>query len=168
MIFLLGMPGTGKTYWGQKLAKAYELPFIDMDVYIENWQQECVSELFATYGEEWFRKCEHDALMQIIEKQPHNTIVACGGGTPVFYGNMDVMNKAGCTVYLRTALATLNDRVSANKDRPLFYVVDIKTRLHDIFTARISIYEQARYVLDTENLSTANFAQIISSCTNPL
>jgi shikimate kinase len=168
MIFLIGMPGAGKTYWGQKLATAYGLPFVDMDAYIENWQQECVSELFATYGEDWFRKCEHEALVQIIKTQPTATVVACGGGTPVFYGNMDVMNNAGCTIYLRTGIATIRDRVSANDDRPLFYVKDIEARLHDIFAARISIYEQAQYVLDTENLSTANFTQIITSCTNRL
>jgi Shikimate kinase len=166
MIFLTGMPGAGKTYWAHLLSAAYGLPFIDMDAYIENWQQECVSELFATYGEDWFRKCEHEALMQIINTQPHDTIVACGGGTPVFHGNMDLMNKTGCTIYLRTSLSTLRDRVSANEDRPLFHVVDIETRLHDILAARISIYEQAEYILDTENLSTANFAQIISSCTS--
>jgi len=65
MIFLIGMPGAGKTYWGQKIAKTYQLDFIDLDTFIEEKENKKIGKLFEEIGEDSFRNKEHDALNEI-------------------------------------------------------------------------------------------------------
>ena len=77
-LFLIGMPGCGKSTLGKKLAKKLNYEFIDMDNYIE--QQACmfVDEIFEAYGEEFFRALEQNTLKDFNKMD--NVIIATGGG----------------------------------------------------------------------------------------
>src|SRR3954468_20375196 len=97
-IFLVGMPGTGKTWWGTRLASEYQVLFIDLDTYIEQHEKASVPALFASYGEKGFREKEHIALEKLVADKTFNGIVACGGGTPCFSGNMELMKGAGTVI----------------------------------------------------------------------
>lgn len=168
MIFLIGMPGTGKSYWGRRLSAHYKLPFVDMDDYIMQAGQKTIAELFDIYGEHQFRITENKVLRKVIDNNTANTIVACGGGTPCFMNNMLLMQQAGAVVYLRAGipllLSHLQDEIAK---RPLLErQKDMETYLQQLLNTRRSIYEQANYILDTENISLTNFDQIITVCTN--
>ena len=117
-IFLIGYMGSGKTTLGRALARRLGMEFIDLDHYIEGRYHATVSDLFATRGEEGFRDLERRMLAEVSGFE--DVIVACGGGTPCFFDNMEVMNAAGLTVLLDTRIDTLHRRLLAGRaKRPL-------------------------------------------------
>lgn len=118
IVSLIGYMGSGKTTTGKDLAKALGYEFIDLDVYIEEKYQMTVSEIFETYGELGFRKREREALHEVL----HNTniVLSVGGGTPVYYDNIDVINKYSESIFLRVQLPQLVKRLENKKNsRPL-------------------------------------------------
>lgn len=77
-IYLIGMPGSGKSTLGRKVASNLRLPFTDVDLRIQDAFQKPVGEIFAEYGEEAFRTIETNMLIQITREQPG--IISTGGG----------------------------------------------------------------------------------------
>lgn len=117
-IFLIGYMGSGKTTLGRALGKALSRDFIDLDKYIENRFMRTIRQLFDERGEEQFREIERSMLHEVAEME--NVIVACGGGTPCFFDNVDYMNSRGATVFLEASLERLFERLSRNRrKRPL-------------------------------------------------
>lgn len=117
-IFLVGYMGCGKSTLGRHVSVITEMQFIDLDAYIEGRYHHSVSELFALYGEDGFRRLERAMLQEVADFE--NVLVACGGGTPCFFDNMDYMNSHGTTVFLDTSLDKLHSRLCRGKHkRPL-------------------------------------------------
>ena len=77
-----------KIYRGKILAKTKNIPFIDLDQYIEYQQNMSVRELFKVKGELKFRKLEREALLELIEANTP-AVIALGGGTPCYFDNME-------------------------------------------------------------------------------
>lgn len=167
MLFLIGMPLAGKSYWAGELARHYQLSFTDLDTEIERRVGIPIQDIFKEQGEDGFRKHEQSVLKNLIMKKEVD-IIACGGGTPVFYDNMERMKQHGCVVYLEADTTTLIERfAAATTERPLLKHADNrKEALDELLAQRKNIYEQAHYTLDTNRLSVSNFEQIIASCTN--
>ena len=117
-IFLIGYMGAGKTTIGKEIAMRLDWQFIDMDLFIESRYHKKVPSLFAEKGEETFRDIERNVLQEIAQFE--NTVIATGGGVPCFFDNMDVMNRTGITVYLKTPVSELVQRLLVCKqERPL-------------------------------------------------
>ena len=95
-IFLIGYMGSGKTTLGKAFAKAAGLEFIDLDWYIEERLHKTISKIFAEQGESGFREIERKLLHEAGDFE--DGLIACGGGTPCFFDNMDYMNQAGASV----------------------------------------------------------------------
>jgi shikimate kinase len=165
-IFLIGMPGSGKSWWAARIAAATGIPAVDMDVLLEAEAGKPATEIFATEGEVAFRKREQTVLHRIIEDLPA-AIVACGGGTPCFFDNLEQMKKGGVVVYLKAQQATLLERLSGAEEekRPLLTEGgSLEDRLSELLVARRTFYEHADFILPVENLSYSNFEEIISQC----
>ncbi|HEY1031205.1 MAG TPA: shikimate kinase [Flavipsychrobacter sp.] len=167
MLFLIGMPLAGKSYWARELARHYQLSFTDLDTEIERRVGMPIHDIFKQQGEDGFRKHEQSVLKNLIMKKEAD-IIACGGGTPAFYDNMERMKQHGCVVYLEADTTTLIERfAAATTERPLLKQADNrKEALDELLAQRKNIYEQAHYTLDTNRLSVSNFEQIIALCTN--
>ncbi|MDD3789079.1 MAG: shikimate kinase [Petrimonas sp.] len=117
-IFIIGYMGVGKTTVGKKLSHELGIEFIDLDKYIQNKYRKTVSELFKEKGEEGFRKIEQAALNDVAYFE--DVLVSTGGGAPCFFDNMELMNKAGVTVYIQAEPEELAVRLLASKNvRPL-------------------------------------------------
>ncbi len=117
-IFIIGYMGSGKSTLGRNVAKMAEVEFIDLDNYIEQRFHSTVRQIFAEKGEEGFRKIERSMLHEVAEFE--NVLVACGGGTPCHFDNMDYMNSMGTTVLLETTLGKLHTRLLRGRHkRPL-------------------------------------------------
>ena len=166
MSFLIGMPGAGKTYWGQQLADVHLLPFVDLDSYIEEKHSKKIGQLFEDMGEVAFREIEHQALLEIVKNNTKPTIVACGGGTPCFSDNLQIMKSAGATVYIKNDMELLLQHLANEvQKRPLLAKqADLSKYLDNLLVLRKSYYEQADHILAAKNISIANFDKIISSC----
>ena len=117
-IFLLGYMGCGKSTLGRNVGAITGMQFIDLDNYIERRFHATVSQLFARHGEDGFRDIERRMLHEVAEFE--DVIVACGGGTPCFFDNMDYMNSRGTTVWLTTSIDRLHSRLKRGRaKRPL-------------------------------------------------
>lgn len=117
-IFLIGYMGAGKTTMGKSLAQVMGLEFIDLDNWIEARQHKTIKEIFAEVGEEGFRKLERAGLEEVSTYE--NVILSLGGGTPCFFDNMEVVNRAGTSVYLKPSEEVLLKRLIKGKHkRPL-------------------------------------------------
>ncbi len=117
-IFLIGFMGSGKSHVGKKLAQEVHLPFIDLDDWIEAREQRTIRQLFDAEGEAAFRQMERRALLEMAQFPA--AVVACGGGTPCFFDNIEWMNDNGVTIYLQVPSDILFQRLQADKaNRPL-------------------------------------------------
>ena len=117
-VFLCGYMGSGKTTLGKSLASTMNLTFIDLDNFIESRQHKTVKEIFAEVGESGFRDIERKSLIEVSEYE--DVIISLGGGTPCFFDNMDIVNAAGVSVYLKPSEDVLLARLIMGKHkRPL-------------------------------------------------
>ncbi|MDO9377132.1 MAG: shikimate kinase [Ferruginibacter sp.] len=162
-IFLIGFMGSGKTHWGRIWAEKYQLNFVDLDELIEERQGTSVAHIFDTNGEEHFRLLEKDALHS-CEKLEHS-IIACGGGTPCFFDNLDWMNQQGFTIFLSCEPPEILRRVSLEKDkRPLFSKLNPEEFL-DFIRAKLAerqpFYDRAKYHLTPAELNDTSLEQFI-------
>lgn len=114
-VFIIGYMASGKTTFGRALAKSLGLEFIDLDFYIEQRFRKSIREIFASEGEEAFRKKEQAMLREAGEFE--NVVISCGGGTPCFFDNIDYMNERGLTVFLNTSTDCIVRRLAANNSR---------------------------------------------------
>jgi shikimate kinase len=143
-IFLIGMMGCGKSYLGALLASELQYSFIDADVFIEQQQQQTISEIFATQGEVFFRNIETAALEKMAAP---NTIIATGGGAPCFNNNMQWMNQYGLTIFLNEPIELLAQRLQKEQaKRPI--IANIATAalpnfLEKKMEERLPFYSQA-------------------------
>jgi shikimate kinase len=147
-IFLIGMMGCGKSYLGALLASELQYSFIDADVFIEQQQQQTISEIFATQGEVFFRNIETAALQKITAP---NTIIATGGGAPCFNNNIQWMNQYGLTIFLNEPIELLAQRLQKEQaKRPI--IANIPTTalpnfLEKKIEERLPFYSQAHIMV---------------------
>ncbi|MDX2442794.1 MAG: shikimate kinase [Bacteroidales bacterium] len=117
-IFLIGFMGAGKSKLGRSLANNIGVDFIDLDDEIARIHNQSISKIFEEKGESGFREIEKEVLKDWIKRD--NYLMACGGGTPCYKNNMDLMNASGSTVYLDVPSEVLLSRLSNSKvNRPL-------------------------------------------------
>ena len=119
IIYLVGMPGAGKSVVGRELAGRLGVPFIDLDTEIERETGRTVAEIFSADGEAAFRALEADALVKAGTQDP--AVVACGGGVVLEPANRITLRATGVAVYLDVPLEQLRSRVRPASDRPLIH-----------------------------------------------
>lgn len=153
-IFLIGYMGSGKSTLGKALAKRCDIEFVDLDDAIEARAGKKIREIFADEGEAAFRELERTMLLEISEKG--DALVACGGGTPCFGDNMDLMNSRGVTVLLKTSHSRLLERLKRGRaKRPL--IASLSDDELDRFIAtqlaqRMPHYEKSAEIFDSTTL----------------
>lgn len=162
-IFLTGYMGSGKSSTGKTLATQLGYEFIDLDKFVEQEYKMTIPEIFSNKGEKEFRAMEHNALKKVIEKE--NTVVACGGGTPCYYNNMELMNNNGTTVYLKLSVDSLVNRLmTAKEKRPLILNKDEK-QLREFVSRQLEkredIYHQAQYTVKAKDLNVNELASFV-------
>jgi shikimate kinase len=162
LLFLTGMPGSGKTYWMQQLGAALQFrDTVDLDAFMEQENKMTIPELFAR-GELYFRQQEQAALKQVIAAYKNNTIVSTGGGLPSYPGNMELMKASGPVVYLSSSISRLAERVRQAPDkRPLLISStkeELEKKLAGLLEQRTFFYEQADIKIEVDNISLATFA----------
>jgi shikimate kinase len=151
LIFLWGMPGSGKSTLGKQLAKKIAYDFCDLDDFIEKESGETIAKIFATGGESHFRSLEKTLLEKLLDKK--RLIIACGGGTPLHH-NMDrLMLDAGTVIYLSVDAGMLCARLKNSKQvRPLLESTkegeSLLEKIEKLFDQRKPIYEQAHLHFD--------------------
>lgn len=153
---------SGKTHWGKSISRKLDVPFFDLDEQVEAAEGRTISEIFLHHGEEYFRRKEKEVL-HIISESHDTFLMACGGGTPCYYNNIDYMNRSGTTVWINSSMDTLHQRLLKDRDkRPLLKgLTDEQVRGYIIkkFSDRKIYYEQATVIIDEENITPEGFVQ---------
>jgi len=142
IIYLVGMPGCGKSYFGKKLATELDCALIDLDKVIEDKEGMEIAEIFSSKGEDYFRKIENEVLKETT-KECKFQIISTGGGTPCFHDGIDYMNQHGITVFLETERELLIERIARKSHRPLMQG-DTEARVDELLKARLPIYKKAQ------------------------
>lgn len=144
IVYLVGMPGSGKSTVGAELAGRLGVPFIDLDVQIELEEGRSVAEIFAAEGEPGFRALEARALVAASGNDP--AVIACGGGVVLEPANRITLRNTGTCVYLDVPLDVLRERVPPNEDRPL---IRAHGDLERLLSEREGLYREfAGHVVD--------------------
>lgn len=120
-IFLVGYAGSGKSSMGRRLARSLELPFVDTDQRVEQSEGASIADIFYYQGEEYFRRAERCAIEDVVRNEG-GSIVATGGGLPVYGDNMEWMTSQGVTIYLKRSAENILSRLTAygREKRPMF------------------------------------------------
>lgn len=159
-IFLIGFMGSGKTHWAKQLADRLKLPLFDLDLEIINSEKRSIPEIFSVSGEEYFRVKERKILDTLIDEND-SMVLSCGGGTPCFLNNIELMKKNGTVVWLNTHVEVLLQRLLKEKaQRPLLKNVndqDLKSYIIRKLNERRMYYQQADVTIDNENSISVNF-----------
>ena len=144
-IYLVGMPGVGKSTLGKKLAKEIGWNFLDLDEEVVKQHGASISEIFTTKGEAIFRMLEQKTLHKTGSL--NNYIIACGGGTIVYDSNLQWLLNNGLTLYLKAEIGLIIDRIKHSKtERPLFSglnTLEKEEKIKKIFSERAPLFEQS-------------------------
>ena len=104
-LVLIGFMGTGKTTISNTLQHIFAMDVIEMDQMIEEREGMSISEIFETYGEQYFRDAETNLLIEMQERK--NVVISCGGGTPLREVNVAEMKKNGKVILLTAEPETI-------------------------------------------------------------
>ena len=156
-IFITGYMGVGKTTVGKELSKLLQVPFIDLDAFIEENTSSSIPQLFDTKGEQHFRKLERDALLNLCDRKEKH-LIALGGGTMCHLKNhLDILQN-GIAVYLYKPWSEIALNLNLLQNRPLVKQNNMMA-LEAIFRKREPFYELSQLKMpmnstfDTEKLA---------------
>ncbi|MBP6577314.1 MAG: shikimate kinase [Chryseobacterium sp.] len=164
IISLLGYMGSGKSHISKNLSQKINFKLIDLDQKISEQHGISIPEIFQTRGEIYFRKEEKRILEQLLNSE-ENLILSLGGGTPVYYNNMNIINEKSKSIFLRASVNTLTNRVLLQKNsRPLISKLedsDIPEFIAKHLFERNPYYSQAHFSIDTDSKSASEISEEI-------
>jgi shikimate kinase len=155
-IFLIGFMGSGKTHWGKLLSAKLQLPFRDLDSLIVEKEQKSIADVFTEKGEEYFRYQEKQTLEELINEE-ESFVLSCGGGTPCFFNNIELMKKSGKVLWLNTSIDVLKERLLKERmSRPLIRDIneeELRRYIVRKLSERKLYYEQADAMVNEESIT---------------
>lgn len=170
-LLLIGFMGSGKSSVGRCLARHLKAPFVDLDARIEERASMPIAQLFATQGEEAFRRIETTVLGEALGQ---TAIIATGGGVVTREENRAMLKNASnsgaaSVVYLRAQPQSLATRIRRQPGvRPLIdgqSTLDhaqTVARVQELLAARAPLYEEcADFLIDTDHRSLDEIVRII-------
>lgn len=155
IISLIGYMGSGKSHISKNLSEKINLQVFDLDHEISLNFGKTIPEIFSEKGEIFFRKEEKKILEEFLNKKNQDFILSLGGGTPVYYNNIESINALSESIYLRSSVSILTERLLLQKEnRPLIANLDDEALPEFIakhLFERNVFYAQAKHVIDTDH-----------------
>lgn len=153
-IVLIGFMGVGKGRIGRELAKNLGVFALDCDDLIQSANNAKIKEIFAEFGEEYFRKQEKN-LAIFLEKSVKNAVISTGGG---FY-RVPNLKKIGKIIYLKSDFESIINTIKSSPNaqkkiakRPLLSNL---IAAKELFLKREKEYEAlADFIIDVRKKST--------------
>ncbi|MBN3507977.1 shikimate kinase [Mycolicibacterium nivoides] len=136
---LIGLPGSGKSTIGRRLAKALNLTMLDTDAAIEETTGRTIADIFATDGEAEFRRIEEEVIRSALAT--HDGVLSLGGGAVTTAGVRSAL--AGHTVvYLEISAAEGVRRTGGSTVRPLLAGPDRAEKFRALMSERVPLYRR--------------------------
>jgi len=149
-IVLIGMMGVGKTSVSKALAsKLSDFSFIDIDDEIVKNTGISINEIFAKYGEKYFRELEKKEVERLSNLE--NLVISTGGGIVNSVENISKLAKNGVIIFLQATPEILFNRIKKENTRPLLNVENPQKKISDLLSEREEKYKMADFTVDTEN-----------------
>jgi shikimate kinase len=150
-IVLIGFMGTGKSTIGKLLARRLGRSFVDSDRKIEHECNLTIRDIFATYGEAFFRQKEKAVIAKL--SRYNHVVIATGGGVVLMSENMNRLKRNGILICLTASMATILERTGRRNTRPLLVEQERENKIALLLKERESLYRQADYCIDTSGIS---------------
>jgi len=163
-ISLVGFMGAGKSRIAKELAAKLKTEAISSDERIVEKEGLSIAEIFKDKGEIYFRKLEKDIIAQLSKLK--GSIIDCGGGVVLDPENISNLKRNGVVLYLSATVETIYNRIKDDDSRPLLNVEDPKAVISDLLDKRQSFYEQANFIVNTDNRSIASICDEIINIFN--
>ncbi len=165
-IYLIGLPGSGKTTVGRSLARFLGLDFIDTDQMIEERTGVSISHIFEIEGEAGFRKRETRLFEEVSNGA--RTVISTGGGIILSDANRKLMRQRGQVIYLKASMDILWSRLKNCQNRPLLQTPDPQARIAGLMKEREPLYDaQADLIVEvtseTANRTARKIAKLITN-----
>lgn len=156
-IVLLGYMGCGKSTIASRLSKIINIPFVDLDQYIEEKTNLSVSAIFEQRGEIYFRKVEHELFKELLASQ-ESLIIGLGGGTPCYANNHELLKQDNvASFYLKASIDTLFNRLSVNKSKRPLIANKTNEEMKEFIAMHVFersfYYNQAKYTVSVDQKS---------------
>ena len=161
-VALVGYMSSGKSVLGKALSEHLGVPFVDLDRSVEMELEMPISRVMEEKGELYFRKKEHEVLLEVLDKAPKSMVLALGGGTPVFYDHMSLLNEWGETVFLDVSVGALAARLEGDTTRPLIKNQDdVAEFVAKHMFERRPFYSLAKRRLRGDELSISDLLEVL-------
>lgn len=153
-IVLVGYMGSGKSTLGNALSSHYQIPFIDLDQFIEEAEGMSIVDLFESKGAIYFRKAETNALKTLSERKD-DFVLSTGGGTPCYGTNMDILlSMTPHLFYVKLSVNSLAKRLEGTQStRPL--IASLKNSELAEFVGK-HLFERTYYYNKSHHIITAD------------
>jgi shikimate kinase len=136
---LIGLPGSGKSTIGRRLAKALDVSLLDTDAAIEETTGRTIADIFATDGEPEFRRIEEDVIRSAL--QSHDGVLSLGGGAVTTPGVRDAL-AGHMVIYLEISAAEGVRRTGGSTVRPLLAGGDRGEKFRKLMAERVPLYRR--------------------------
>ena len=155
VIALLGLRGAGKTTLGKRLARKLRVPFVELDQRVEARASLSLGEIFSLHGEDYYRRLEHDVLVDLLAAGGP-MVIAVGGGLVTSQKTFALLRRQATTVWLKARPEDHWNRVLRQGDRrPMTQHPHAREALRDLLTRREPLYARAKVTVETGTLTAA-------------
>lgn len=148
-LVLVGMPGSGKSAIGRRLATRLELPFLDADQEIETAAGKPIRDIFKDHGEAYFRDGERKVIARLLRAGPQ--VLATGGGAFMVAETQANIRRSGISIWLKAELPVLMRRVLKRNNRPLLER-DPEGVMRQLMATRYPVYATADLTVESRDL----------------
>ena len=148
---------SGKSSIVRTLAKKLNVQFVDLDNFIEENEQQTISEIFKNKGEVYFRNKEEIYLKELL-KSDGNSVISLGGGTPCYGNNMKLILRGSISIYLNASIITIFKRLKKESlQRPLVAAIG-QDNLKDYIAKHL--FERKTFYVMARNIISVNGKEI--------
>jgi shikimate kinase len=139
--------GSGKSCVGKKAAQKLDFQLIDTDELIERRMGKTISDIFARYGETFFRDLEKNVMRELAGRS--RLVIATGGGSVIADENWGSWRRNGVIILLDVDAETAHQRTKHHTHRPLLQGTDSLVKIKTLLGQRAARYAKADAIVDT-------------------
>ena len=157
-LYLVGLPGAGKSTLGRQLARRLDKTFVDADAELERKLGVTIPTIFEIEGEASFRDREEAVLADLTTRS--GVVLATGGGVVIRSTNRERLKANGTVIYLHAMPELMRERTRRSRHRPLLNAADPIARLAELYAARDALYrEVASMIIESNREEISHFSR---------